>query len=63
MQSACQDSGKLGLPNLSDILYAYGGVESACARTFAVERGLFLETLIETLELTDEHNFFEAMKN
>ncbi len=28
-----------------------------------VERGLFCETLIETLELTDEEDFFEAMEN
>jgi tRNA 2-thiouridine synthesizing protein C len=58
-----QDSGKLGVPNLSDILYAYGELRVIVHEPSLVERGLFGETLIETLELTDEEDFFEAMES
>lgn len=58
-----QDSTKLGLPNLADILYAYGELRVLVHEPSLLERNLFGETLIETLELTDEENFFEAMEN
>jgi tRNA 2-thiouridine synthesizing protein C len=60
---AGQDSKKLGVPNLADILYAYGELRVIAHEPSLVERGLFGETLIETLELTDEEDFFEAMEN
>ncbi|MFZ2499441.1 MAG: DsrE family protein [Methanosarcina sp.] len=60
---AGQDSKKLGVPNLADILYAYGELRVLVHEPSLVERGLFGETLIETLELTDEEDFLEAMGN
>ena len=60
---AGQDSKKLGVPNLADILYAYGELRVIAHEPSLVERCLFGETLIETLELTDEEDFFEAMEN
>lgn len=59
---AGQDSRKLGVPNLSDILYAYGELRLLVHEPSLVERGFFGETLIETLELTDEDDFLEAME-
>ncbi|AKB68240.1 DsrE family protein [Methanosarcina mazei] len=58
-----QDSRKLGVPNLADILYAYGELRVLVHESSLVERGLFEETFIETLELTDEEDFLEAMEN
>ena len=58
-----QDSTKLGLPNLADILYAYGELRVLVHEPSLLERNLFGETLIETLELAVEEVFFEAMKN
>ncbi len=60
---AGQDSRKLGVPNLADILYAYGELKVLVHEPSLVERGLFGEILIETLELTDEEDFFKAMEN
>jgi tRNA 2-thiouridine synthesizing protein C len=60
---AGQDSRQLGLPNLADILYAYGELKVLVHEPSLIERGLFGETLVETLELTDEEDFFEAMEN
>ena len=58
-----QDSKKLGLPNLSDILYAYGELKVIVNEPSLVERGLFGKTLVETLELTDEEDFLEEMRS
>jgi Uncharacterized protein involved in the oxidation of intracellular sulfur len=63
LAAAGQDSKKLGVPNLSDILYAYGELRVLVHEPSLVERNLFGENLIETLELTDEENFFEAMES
>jgi tRNA 2-thiouridine synthesizing protein C len=60
---AGQNSKKLGVPNLSDILYAYGELRVLVHEPSLMERGLFGETFIETLELTDEEKFFEAMES
>lgn len=60
---AGQDSRKLGLPNLADILYAYGELRVLVHEPSLMERCLFEETLIETLELADEEDFFEAMES
>lgn len=61
--AAGQDSRKLGVPNLSDILYSYGELRVIVHEPSLVERGLFGETLIETVELVDEEDFFESMEN
>ena len=58
-----QDSRRLGVPNLSDILYAYGELKVLVHEPSLVERGFFGETLIETLELTDEDDFLGAVEN
>jgi tRNA 2-thiouridine synthesizing protein C len=58
-----QDSRKLGLPNLADILYAYGELRVLVHEPSLIERCLFGETLIEILELTDEEDFFDAMES
>ena len=57
-----QDSRKLGVPNLADILYAYGELRVFVHEPSLIERGLFGETLIETIELVDEEDFLEAME-
>ena len=59
---AGQDSRKLGVPNLADILYAYGELRILVHEPSLMERGLFGENFIETLELTDEEDFFESIK-
>jgi tRNA 2-thiouridine synthesizing protein C len=61
--AAGQDSTKLGVPNLSDILYSYGELRILVHEPSLIERGLFGETLIETIELVDEEDFLEAMEN
>ena len=60
---ANQDSTKLGVPNLSDILYSYGELRVIVHEPSLIERGLFGETLIETIELVDEEDFLEEMEN
>jgi tRNA 2-thiouridine synthesizing protein C len=63
LAAAGQDSRKLGVPNLSDILYAYGELKVLVHEPSLMERDLFGEALIETLELTDEEDFLGAMEN
>jgi tRNA 2-thiouridine synthesizing protein C len=58
-----QDSRKLGVPNLADILYAYGELRVLVHEPSLIERGLFEEIFIETLELADEDDFFEAVES
>lgn len=60
---AGQDSKGLGMPNLADILYAYGELKVLAHEPSLLERGLMWETLIETVELADEGDFLEAMEN
>lgn len=60
---AGQDSMQLGVPNLADILYAYRELRVLVHEPSLIERNLFRETFIETLELVDEDDFFEAMEN
>jgi tRNA 2-thiouridine synthesizing protein C len=59
---ASQDSRNLGVPNLSDILYAYGELKVLVHEPSLVERSFFGEALIETLELTDEEDFLEEIE-
>ena len=63
LAAAGQDSTNLGVPNLSDILYSYGELRVLVHEPSLIERGLFGETLIETIELVDEEDFLEAMEN
>ena len=61
--AAGQESKKLGMPNLSDILYSYGELKVIVHEPSLIERNLFGETLIETIELVDEEDFLEEMEN
>jgi tRNA 2-thiouridine synthesizing protein C len=63
LAAADQDSTDLGVPNLSDILYSYGELRVLVHEPSLIERGLFGETLIETIELVDEEDFLEAVEN
>ncbi len=60
---ANQDANGLGVPNLADILYAYGEMRVFAHEPSVVERGLFEEELIETVELADDEQFLEAMED
>jgi len=51
------------MPNLADILYAYGKLRALVHEPLLLERGLFREALIETLELMDEEDFFKTMQD
>ncbi|MGB3944466.1 MAG: DsrE family protein [Methanothrix sp.] len=57
-----QDSRLLSMPNLADILYAYGEMRVNAHEPSVLDRGLFFEGLIETAELADEEAFLEAME-
>ena len=57
-----QDSRGLGVPNLADILCAYGEMRVIAHEPSVVERGLFSEGLNETVELVDDEAFLEAME-
>lgn len=57
-----QDSRLLSMPNLADILYAYGEMRVIAHEPSVLDRGLFFEGLIETAELADEEAFLEAME-
>lgn len=63
LAAADQESTKLGVPNLSDILYSYGELKVIVHEPSLTERGLFSETLIETIELVDEKDFLEEMES
>ncbi|AKB12683.1 MAG TPA: DsrE family protein [Methanosarcina thermophila] len=63
LAAADQDSTNLGMPNLSDILYSYGELRVIVHEPSLIERGLFGEILIETIELVDEEDFLEEMEN
>lgn len=57
-----QDSRALAIPNLADILYAYREMRVIAHEPSVLERGLFFEGLIETVELADEEAFLEAVE-
>jgi tRNA 2-thiouridine synthesizing protein C len=57
---AGQDSKALGVPNLSDILYAYPEIRFLVHEPSLVERGLLTQSLIERVELVDEEEFLRA---
>ncbi|MBC7121352.1 MAG: DsrE family protein [Candidatus Methanosuratus sp.] len=54
---AGQDTGLLGVPNLSDILYAYPELRVLAHEPSLVERGLMNRGLVERVELVDEEDF------
>jgi tRNA 2-thiouridine synthesizing protein C len=58
---AGQDSRALGVPNLSDIIYAYPEIRILAHEPSLVERGLMNQGLIESVELADEDVFMEQI--
>jgi len=58
---AGQDSRALGLPNHSDILYAYPEMRVLAHEPSLLNRGLMKAVLVERVELVDEEEFMEEM--
>ena len=58
---AGQKSKALGVPNLSDIIYAYPEIKVLVHEPSLVERGLFDQELIERVELADGERFLEVI--
>ena len=58
---AGQDSVALGVPNLSDIIYAYPEVRVIAHEPSLAKRGLMNQGLIERVELVDEDIFVEQI--
>jgi tRNA 2-thiouridine synthesizing protein C len=54
---AGQDSKALGVPNLSNILYAYPEIRFLAHEPSLAERGLLNQSLIERVELVDDEVF------
>jgi tRNA 2-thiouridine synthesizing protein C len=59
---AGQDSRSLGVPSLSDIVYAYPEIRVLAHEPSLAERGLMSQDLIERVELVDEDVFIEQMR-
>jgi tRNA 2-thiouridine synthesizing protein C len=59
---AGQDSDALGMPNLSDIVYAYPEIRVLAHEPSLTERWLMNHDLIERVELVDEDVFIEQMR-
>lgn len=58
---ARKDSKALGVPNLSDIIYAYPEICIVAHEPSIMERGLLSQELIERIELEDEDDFLERI--
>lgn len=58
---AGQDSGKLGVPNLSDLLYSYPEIRIIVHEPSIARRNLLNQGLIELVELVDEDVFLEQI--
>ena len=58
---AGQDSMALGVPNLSDIIYAYPEIRFMAHEPSLAERGLMNQCLMERVELVDEDIFMEQI--
>ena len=56
---AGQDSRALGVPNLSDIIYAYPEIRFLAHEPSLAERCLLSQSLIERVELVDDETFLE----
>jgi len=59
---AGQDSVALGVPNLSDIVYAYPEIRILAHEPSIAERGLMNQSLIERVELADEDEFMVQIR-
>jgi tRNA 2-thiouridine synthesizing protein C len=59
---AGQDSSALGVPNLSDLIYAYPEIRVLANEPSLAERGLMNQGLIERVELVDENVFMERIR-
>jgi len=59
---ANQNSIALGVPNLSDIVYAYPEIRVLAHEPSMAERGLLRQALIERVELADEEVFMEQIR-
>jgi len=59
---AGQDSVALGVPNLSDIVYAYPEIRILAHEPSMAERGLMNQSLIERVELGDEDEFMVQIR-
>ena len=59
---AGQDSVALGVPNLSDIVYAYPEIRVLAHESSMAERGLMNQSLIERVELADEDEFMVQIR-
>ena len=57
-----QDSKRLGVPNLSDLLYSYPEIRIIAHEPSIAERNLLNQGLIELVELVDEDVFLEQLK-
>lgn len=58
---AGQDTRTLGVPSLSDIIYAYPEIRILAHEPSLAERGLMNQGLIERVELSDEDIFMEQI--
>ena len=59
---AGQESRALGVPNLSDMIYAYPEIRVLAHEPSLAKRGLMNQGLIERVELMDEDAFMEQIK-
>jgi tRNA 2-thiouridine synthesizing protein C len=59
---AGQDSRGLGVPNLSDMVFAYPEITVLAHEPSIMERNLFGRALIERVELVDEDFFLEKIR-
>jgi tRNA 2-thiouridine synthesizing protein C len=59
---AGQDSRALGVPNLSDMIYAYPEIRILAHEPSMANRGLMNQSLIERVELMDGDAFMEQIK-
>jgi tRNA 2-thiouridine synthesizing protein C len=58
---AGQESRRLGVPNNSDIIYAYPEIRVIAHEPSLAERGLLSRSLVERIELMDEEKFREEI--
>jgi tRNA 2-thiouridine synthesizing protein C len=58
---ADQDGMRLGIPNLSDLLYSYPEIMVLAHEPSLVERNLLNQGLVELVELVDDKVFLERM--
>jgi tRNA 2-thiouridine synthesizing protein C len=59
---ASQDSNCLGVPNISDMIFAYPEITVLAHEPSMAERNLLGQALVERVELTDEDFFLEKIR-